>query len=415
MLSRIKRKIFYGWVIVAVSIVVTTVLSSSRFSFGVFLESLESEFELTRAATSSMFSVYMVFSVIFTVLGGWALDKYGPRKVILVMGLFSGSSLVLTGFTDSLWQLYFTYSFLLAIGTAAIYTMIMATVSRWFHRRRGFALGIAGSGVGLGNVIIAPFATLLISNFGWRMAYIIMGIITFLIVVPTSRLQRDNPSDIGEMPDGKKPKTDKTELKNIEVSLELAGFTLLQALRTRNFWFMVIIMLFSSFSNMLILTHIVPNATDMRISSMEAATIISIMGGFQIISRLVMGRVSDITGGKAPGVISALLRVGALVGLIWARELWMFYLFAAVYGFSWGGMSIALMIQSVEAFGKSHIGAILGTMSAGFAVGAAIGPLVGGLVYDVNGNYTLAFLIGAALMLVATLLITLIRHGKFVD
>lgn len=415
MLSRIKRKVFYGWVIVTVSLIVTTMLSGSRFSFGVFFKSLESEFELTRAATSSMFSVYMVFCAIFTVLGGWALDKYGPKKVILVMGLFSGSSLLLTGFTNSLWQLYFTYSFLLAVGTAAVYTVIMATVSRWFHRRRGFALGIAGSGMGLGNVIIIPFATLLISNFGWRIAYIIMGVITFLIVVPTSRLQRDNPSDIGEMPDGKKLKTDKTEPTSIEVPSELAGFTLSQALRNRNFWFMVTIMLFSAFSNMLILTHIVPHTTDMGISSMEAATILSVMGGFQIIARLVMGRVSDITGGKVPGVISALIRLVALVGLIWASELWMFYLFAAAYGFSWGGMGIANMIMSVEAFGKPHIGAILGTINTGFAIGAAIGPLVGGLVYDVNGNYTLAFLIGAASMLVTTLLITLVRHGKFVD
>ena len=233
--------------------------------------------------------------------------------------------------------MYFTYSFLLAVGTASIYIMVMATVSRWFHRRRGFALGIASSGMGLGNVIVAPFATLLISNFGWRMAYIIMGIITFLIVVPMSRLQRDNPSDIGEMPDGKKTKTDKTEPKSIEVSSELAGFTLPQALRTRSFWVMVGIMLFSAFSNMLILTHIVPHATGMGISNMEAATIISIMGGSQSITGLVMGRVSDITGGKVPGVISALLRMGALAGLIWARELWMFYLFAVAYGISWGG------------------------------------------------------------------------------
>ena len=415
MLSLIKRKTFYGWVIVAVSLVVTTLLSGNRFSFGVFLKSLESEFELSRAAISSLLSVYMVFCAVFTVLGGWALDKYGPRRVILTMGLVSASSLLLTGITNSLWQLYFTYSLLLAMGTAAIYSVIMATVSRWFNRRRGFALGVAGSGMGVGNVVIAPLATLLISNFGWRIAYIILGLITFFIVTPMSRLQRDTPEEMGLFPDGEKSKSAEIEWENNEVVSETAGTTLTEALKTSSFWYLGGIMFSSAFCNLLVMTHIVSFATDMGISSMEAAIIISVMGVFQIISRLVMGRVSDITGGKVPGVISTLLRVGVMIGLVWARELWMFYLFAAVYGFSWGGLGIANMIMTVEAFGKLHIGVILGTVNTGFAVGAAVGPLVGGLVYDVNGNYTLSFLIGAGLMLGVFLLIPLVRRGEFGD
>ena len=174
---RLKDKLFYGWVVVAAFFIVGTIIWGIRFSFGVFFNSIESEFNLTRAATSTIFSIYMVLGGVFAILGGWALDRYEPRIVVLLMGLFTGLGLLLTSQTNSLWQLFITYSLLLSIGTNATYVVLTSTVSRWFDKKRGLALGIAGSGVGLGMMVMAPFATYLISNFDWRMAYIGIGLI----------------------------------------------------------------------------------------------------------------------------------------------------------------------------------------------------------------------------------------------
>ena len=124
-LLKLKDRLFYGWVVVAAFFIVGTTIWGIRFSFGVFFKSIEAEFNRTRAATSGIFSVYMVFGGVFTILGGWALDRYGPRIIVLVMGLFTGFSLLLTSQTNSLWQLFITYSLLLAVGTSDMYVVIM--------------------------------------------------------------------------------------------------------------------------------------------------------------------------------------------------------------------------------------------------------------------------------------------------
>ena len=159
-----------------------------RFSFGVFFKSIEAEFDWSRAATSGVFSAYMVVSSVVVIAAGWAVDRYGPRIIILLMGLFTGLSLLLTSQISSPWQLFITYSLLLSIGTGAMHVVLTSTASRWFEKKRGFALGIASSGAGLGMVIMSPFAAYLISGFGWRMAYIVMGLIAWLIAIPLSRL-----------------------------------------------------------------------------------------------------------------------------------------------------------------------------------------------------------------------------------
>ena len=168
---KLKDKLFYGWVVVASFFIIGTAIWGIRFTFGVFFKSIESEFTLTRTATSAIFSTQMVLGGVFTILGGWVLDRYGPRIVILLMGLFAGLSLLLTSQTNAVWQLFLTYSLLLAMGTSAIYVGVMSTVSRWFDRRRGLALGLASVGAGLGPMIMAPFATYLIANFDWHGVY----------------------------------------------------------------------------------------------------------------------------------------------------------------------------------------------------------------------------------------------------
>ena len=409
----IKDKLFYGWVVVVAFLIIWLAIFGTRFSFGVFFKSIETEFDLTRAATSGVFSIHMVLGCAFAILGGWALDRYGPRIIILLMGFFIGFSLLLTSQTNSSWQLFLTYSLLLAIGTSAIFTVTMSTISRWFDKKRGFAMGIAGSGSGLGIVVVAPFATYLISSFGWRMSYIVIGLIASLIVIPLSRLLRKDPYEIGALPDG--AKSDSREMgeqkpKNKEGSIQAADLSLLQVFRTRSFWLLGFIWLFYASCLFLVLTHIVPHATDIGISTMEAAVILSLIGGASAAGRVLMGSVSDSIGRKTTAIICSLLQAGAMVWLIWSQELWMLYLFALVYGFAYGGLTPPVTALIGDIFGLGNIGVILGVLEIGWGVGAAIGSAIGGLIFDVSNSYSIAFLIGAAAMSIVTLLIPLIRR-----
>ena len=412
-LLRVKDKLFYGWVVVVVFLIIGTTIWGTRFSFGVFFKSIESEFDLTRVATSGVFSVYMVLGIAFAILGGRAADRYGPRIIILLMGLFTGFSLLLTSQTNSTWQLFLTYSLLLSIGTGAMYTVVMSTVSRWFDKKRGFALGITSSGASLGTMVVAPFATYLISNLGWRRAYIVMGLIAWLIVIPLSRLLRKDPHEIGALPDGAKSnlgEMDEQKPKNEEGSIQFTGLSLLQVARTRSFWLIGSIWLLGGSCGFLVITHIVPHATDIGFSAAEAAAILSLIGGGGILGRVLMGRVSDSIGRKTTAIICALLQAGAMIWLIWSQDLWMLYLFAVVFGFAYGGLPISITALIGDTFGLRNIGVILGVLEIGWGGGGAIGSAIGGLIFDITNSYSIAFFIWAAAMLIVILSVALIRR-----
>jgi MFS family permease len=414
-LTEIKNKIFYGWVVIASGLLIGTTTFGVRYSFGAFFTSIESQFNLTRGATSVIFSVYMVLTGAVTVFGGWALDRYGPRIVVFLMASFTGLGLLVTSQATATWQLFFSYSLLVSLGTGATFGVVNSTVSRWFEKKRGFALGITTSGGALGTIVMPPFATYLISNFDWRTAFIIMGLIAWLVMVLLSIPLRKDPRDIGLLPDGIKPEVVGNRLQNEGNNTQLAGLSLLQALRTGSFWFFALAWLLVSSSVHLILTHTIPHAIDMSIGPIEAAAILSVLGGACILGRLVMGRLSDVIGRKAPAIICTLLQSGALVWLLYTQELRMFYLFAIVFGFGWGGFGAPSTALIGDVFGMRSIGAVIGTLAASWALGAAIGPAVGGFIYDIRGSYRIAFAVGAVSSLVATLFVVLIKKKTTVE
>ncbi len=406
--EKYRDKVFYGWVVVATFCITGTAIWGIRFSFGVFFKSLESEFALGRAATSAIFSVLMVLGGIFTILGGWALDRYGPRVVFLLMGVFTGLGLLLTGQVGALWQIFFTYSLLLAIGTSSIYVTVMSTVSRWFEKKRGLALGIASIGAGMGPLVVAPFATYLISAFDWRTAFTTLGIIALAVVIPFSRLLKRDPQEIGALPDGASFSPSASLEQRPTAAVDYLSPW--QAFRTRSFWVVVSIFFLYAVTIFIILTHLVPHVTDLGFSAVEAATVLSVAGGATLVGRVLLGVASDRLGRKTAAMLCTIMHAGGLLWLLWAQEMWMFYLYALVFGLAWGGMAPATAAIIGETFGLGRMGAILGILDAGFNIGAAVGPVIGGVIFDLKGDYSLSFLLGVGLMLVTTVLIAFIRR-----
>ena len=412
--SGIKDSVFYGWIIVASCAIIGVIFIGVRFSFGVFFKSIESEFQLTRLATSSIVSLFMAFNALFAIVSGWALDKYGPRIVVFAMGLFTGLSLLLTSQASSLWQLFLVYSFLLSVGIGGAIPVLMSIASRWFDKKRGLALGIVNSGGALGPIIMVPFATFLIANLTWRTTYMVIGLIALLIVCSIALFLR-NPAEIGVSPDIAEEDTAKAGGGHIRQNSQPAGLSLLQAAKTRSFWFIFFGWIFFALCINLIHTHFIPYATDNNISNMEAATVLSLMGFCSLISRVVTGRVSDIAGRKVPATVAAILKSAALLWLIWSNNLNMFYVFAVVFGFGWGGFGTSTLALTTDIFGGRSLGLILGALEMGFAIGAAIGPAIGGLAFDVSHSYVAAFAVGAGAMILAMILVTFTRTETAMD
>lgn len=411
-LAKPKDRLFYGWVMVIAIFIITATIAGAFSSFGVFFKSLQSEFNLTRATTSVIASLSAMLSGMVGVAGGWALDKYGPKNIVLLMGIFLGLSLLLTSQTSAAWQLFITYSVLLAIGAGPVYVVTMSTVMRWFDKKRGLAVGIASSGIGLGQVIMSPFAAFLISNYNWRIAYIVIGALAWLIVVPLSRLLKKDPAEIGALPDGAKAGAVVQTVPDPGIEENRRGpvdLSLPQVLRTRSFWLFASTWLTFSFCMLLVLTQIVVHTTDIGFNIMQASAMISFFGGAAIGGRVVGGILADRVGKKKTAIILCLLQIGAMVWLISARELWALYLSATIFGFGNGGSISAITILISETLGVRQIGTVLGILEIGWGMGSAAGPIVGGLIFDATNSYFLAFLIGAIALAIATILIALVR------
>jgi OFA family oxalate/formate antiporter-like MFS transporter len=418
MFRRVKERLFYGWIVVASIFFVGTTIWGLRFSFGVFFKSIEAEFNLSRGATSAIFSIYMVLVSVFAILGGWILDRYGPRIIVLLMGIVTGSGLLLTSQASAIWQLYISYSLLLSIGTSSMYVVAISTVSKWFDKKRGVALGIASSGAGLGAAIVAPFAAYLISSFGWQTAYAIIGVIVLLVLVPLSRLLKKGPYELGVLPDGIKIGLINKQPQKLESEDRIAqstGLSVFQAFKTKSFWLITLTQLLYASGFFLASTHIVPHAIDKGISIIEASSILSVIGITGIIGRITMGIVSDRIGSKATVVICITIHTLALTSLIWVRDLQMLYMFSFMFGLAWGGIVPAMGALIVNTFGLGKLGSILGVIDVGFGIGAAIGPVIGGLIFDIMHSYLLAFLLAAVTMLIGIVFIALVRREISMD
>ncbi|MBI2860308.1 MAG: MFS transporter [Chloroflexi bacterium] len=407
--ARLTGKFFYGWVVVVAVLVIGTLTFGTRNIFGVFFKSLGDEFELSRAATSGILSLYMVLSAVFIVIGGWAVDRYGPRRVVFLMGVFTGLSLLLTSQASSAWQVFVGYGVLFALGSGASFSVLMSVVARWFDRRRAFALGIAGSGGPLGMVALAPALTYLIINFGWRMSFIVVGVVSGVVVMVLSALLKKEPADIGALPDGDRVVRPAGEPGG---KMLTAGLSLREAWRRRAFWFMWITWFFQGYVYFLVYTHLVPFATDMGLSPMTAALVFSLLSAVNIGGRLLLGNLSDRTGRGVMVVTSSLFMAASLVWLIWAEAAWTFYLFGALYGLASGGFNPTLAALATDVFGVRNIGVIMGVLNFAFAIGSALGPFIGGLAFDLTESYAIAFATAAGATLMMTLMMVLVRDER---
>jgi MFS family permease len=406
---QVHQKFFYGWFVLLACFGINAVIHGIRYSFGVFFKSLSGEFDLSRAATAGISSVYWILCAVFALLGGILIDKYGPRKIMLPMGIITGLSLITTSQANGSWQLFFTYSLLLSAGTGAVYAVLMTTTQRWFHKNRGLAVGIVSSGVGVGTLIMTPLTAWLIETFSWRSAYLSLGLFTGLTIVGLSFLLKRDPVDMGLGPDGRNSNPVRIFSKN---GASETGFTVTEAFKSRNFWLLAVVWFLWAFSLLLVMTHLVPHLTDIGIASTTAAFIGGLIGMVSIAGRLGVGWFSDRMGRKSSILLTILCQCAALFLLAWSNSLWMFYVFAIVFALGYGGLDPATVALVGDLFGVRNLGRITGSLTFFWALGAGVGSAFGGLIYDATGSYFAAFLLIACCMFLAATLALLIRKGR---
>jgi len=247
--------------------------------------------------------------------------------------------------------------------------------------------GVVAAGTGFGTLLVPPVANWLISEYDWRTSYLVVGIVSMVVIVLAAQFLRRDPSQVGQVPYGQE------ELGVAAGSPRLIGLSLGEAVRTAPFWIYTLSM--ASFGTCLfvVMVHTVPHATDLGISAAKAAGILAIIGASGIVGRVSFGGMADRIGNKRTFLLCFVLIAITLVLLMVARELWVFYLFATVFGMAYGGWATIMSPMVADLFGLRSHGVILGSATFGATLGGAVGPVIAGRIYDVTGSYQLAFIL----------------------
>jgi len=379
-----KAPFFYGYYILAACAGIQAIGIGTYSAFGVFFKPLLVEFTWSRAMLSGAHSLAFLISGSLGILVGRLTDRFGPPVLMTVAGIFFGSSLLLLSTIHAPWQLYLFYSLFFGIGLSAVDVIALNTTTRWFIRRRGVMTGIVKMGTGFGQMLIPFIANLLITAFGWRNAYAVIGAAGMILLVLIAQVLRHDPFRMGLFPDNSRNGISESEFQEREVSFR-------EVIRRRTFWMIFLANLSACFCLMSIMVHIVPHTIDTGISPTAAATILSTIGGASIAGRFFIGSAIDRIGNRRSMILCFSLLILMLLWLQFSKRLWMFYLFAVVYGFTHGGLFTVISPIVAEYFGIRSHGFLFGLVAFAGTVGGFIGPIFAGFIFDITRSYGIAF------------------------
>ena len=402
-----RARYFYGYNIVAAGFIIQAVSVGAMFTYGAFFKEFQAEFGWSRAAISGASSLAFLMMGLVGVIAGKMNDRIGPKVIIVASGISLGIGYLLMSRLQTLWQLYLIYGVLVGIGFSTHDVITLSTVARWFIRRRGMMSGIVKVGTGSGQFLVPLIAMLLITAYGWRNSYLIIGAVALVIFVAVAQVLSRDPQGSGLRPDGDSNESYDDGNRSREESV-----TLKAAARTRQFWILCVAEFAIFFCLLTVIVHIVPHAMDLELAPSTAVGVLSTIGCASMLGRIVIGTANDKIGGKRSLVICFILLLCGLVWLHIASEAWMLFLFAVIYGFAHGGFFTVISPTIAEFFGTGSHGVLFGIVLASGTIGGAAGPLMAGRTFDVTGSYHTAFYVLILLAVIGFVLITLLKPRR---
>ncbi len=377
---------FYGWVILPTAALALFVSGPGQtFAVSMFVDPLIDEFGWSRTSVSGLYTAGSLTAAGAMLGVGWLLDRFGARVMLTGVGLLMGVATLWMSTVSSQLELYAGFAALRLLGQGSLTLIPTALVAIWFVRKRWRATGLAGLGMLAGQVTFPPLILVLISNFGWRGAWVGLAVVVWAALLPASvLLVRRSPESVGLRPDG-----DPAPARPDAVGGNggPADWTLRRAMRTRAFW----LLLFASSSVSLVSTALVFHQGDVLgargLGAGVSAAVLSAMGPALFAGVMVSGFLADRYPNRYLLVVSQLLLMGAMVLVMFLTTSWQALLYGATIGFA-GGMSITVSaVIWPNYYGRRSIGSIRGAAATMMVAAAALGPLPLSLGFDLAGSY----------------------------
>ena len=403
---KLRGHAHYGWAIFSLAFANLTVEGGMKNSAPVLFLALRDSFGRGAAATAAIFSVGGLTGAIVAPLLGNLLDRLGPRYLFPVGGAVIFLAYLSSSFVSDFWQLFFFYGVLATVGETIVSSFTAtAVLAPWFPRSRGRVLGLADAGNPLGQGIFAPLSQVLILAFGWRIALRVLGPIFFLLVAPANLLFQRRPPSISTPIEEQENGADDTIGGRPGVPEHPAAREQFRAiLRGAPLWCLVLARTTAAVGHQMTILHLVAFFVASGYSHLEAASTIGVVGLISLGGRPLTGALSDYVGRELIYTVGLGMQVaGILVVLVLGdgESFWPIVLFVGLTGLSDGIAGIAVGAKAADLFPSSTLGSVMGLVQSGRGVGVMAGPILGGLLYDLNGDYVLAFSLAVVMMGVA--------------
>ncbi|WP_186577211.1 MFS transporter [Aquibacillus kalidii] len=357
---------------------------------GQFFEPLHTAFGWELTTLSLAVSLNMITWGVFQPIMGRLIDRFGPKSVIASSAALMGIAFLLSATITQVWQFFVYYGILTAIGFAGCGSMANSVlVSRWYIKKRAKMLSRSSMGMNIGQLVLLPLTGLLIANTGFRTAFIVLGLIILVVVVPLVLFYvKNNPQDVGQFPDG-----DGTSSVSPTKSALLS-----EALRSSHFWIASLGFASCGFTLYFVTMHLPKFAVDLGGSTSLGGQLLGIAALASAISMWLTGQLSNRFGKKNLLIALYVIRFLAFLWLAIAPGIPQLYLFAVIYGMA--SMPIIPLVTGIigDRFGKNAMGSILGFSWLLHQVFAAFGVFLGGYLRSTSGNYNIAFWLGAAIL-----------------
>ena len=395
-----RPRVFYGLFVVAGTFAVTFIGFGNAYSFGAFLPSLQHDFAASRGSVSLVFAFAGFLYFGLGVISGPLADRWGARRFAVLGMILVAIGLALASVARSLIEVYAAYSLGVGVGIGCAYVPAVAAVQRWFVRRRGFASGLAVSGIGVGTLVAPPVVATLIEFLGWRSTYLALGIFTLVAGVGLAFLIENDPGKRGLAPDGEvmspgaqPPPAAAPGIKRTVTSPRFIGLY--------GACFVCAFGLFVPF------VHLVPYAIDHGIPQASAVLLIGAIGVGSTAGRFLLGDLADRLG-RAFSFLIMFVGMGLSFAIwLFAGIFWPLAIFALVFGVFYGGFVALAPAVVIDYFGAQNASTIIGILYTSVAFGTLIGPSAAGYAFDLSHSYTLPIVVSGCAYALATLVLAL--------
>lgn len=382
----------------------STTCGALLYAWSVFIRPLNAEFGWSRADIALAFAIACLIFGLMTFPAGRLSDRFGPRIVVLVGAVILGVGFTISGFITEKWHLYITYGVVAGFGGGLIYLPPIATAPKWWPDRRALATGFSVVGLGLGSFIMAPLATYIIQNIGWRYVFIYAGIVMFVMAAIASLCLKNPPA--GWKPEGWAP----AEKSGTGSAGGHRDFTHRESYHTAQFWLMYLAYFGGSFAGLMVIGHIAGHGIDSGLAPMTAAGAASWLAIMNAASRVLIGQVADKIGTRISFIIVFALQAAAMLLLFPSGgAYWALWAVAALIGWNYGSMFTLFPATCLQYFGPTAQGSNYGLLFTAWGFAGFAGPWVGGWLKDASGTYLAPFAIAGGMVALAVVILALLR------